>query len=459
MDELLEGEWMIGSFGVHFIDTTFSDDLMPRLQHRFDNLDIGSLYLSNCSFATTRAFRTFLSIVSSQERLVLSMQPQAGISLSQLEIMVESFDTECKFQSLCFRWNGPYQGERVRQAFRRLVQLDKSLIQITLLPSPETQYAPLFQAIQEGRNADSSHTASAISLTVSYQNPAGWDSLVSQVCQTEGIHFLTVADFILGNESSGSLTRLISESPCKRLLLENCIVRPSLSAHRIEELTSALSRTTTLQFLSLRLVGAASGLTPALFAILPTMQSLRTLRFSWKHVHGTPDLLETYLMELAKHLPDVQTLKSLWTRWCPGFVEALLPGLRKNLSLTNIKFGINDGHDLPSDEAMEPLTRLLTRNRLYHQVVDSIYKSTLPEILRLAASVTAGDEFDMAGTALYYLVRHSLPPHSAAVAQTAQARGDIRPRKEEDGAVSSVTPSAKRMRSEAGEALGEDNDL
>jgi hypothetical protein len=72
---------------------------------------------------------------------------------------------------------------------------------------------------------------------------------------------------------------------------------------------------------------------------------------------------------------------------------------------------------------MEPLTRLLTRNRLCHQVVDSIYKSTLPEIVDLAASVTAGDEFDVAGTALYHLVRHSLPPHSAAMAQDAQARG------------------------------------
>jgi hypothetical protein len=37
--------------------------------------------------------------------------------------------------------------------------------------------------------------------------------------------------------------------------------------------------------------------------------------------------------------------------------------------------------------------------------------------------------------------------------------GGIRPREEEDGEVSSVTPSAKRMRSVTGEALGEDDDL
>jgi hypothetical protein len=460
MDELLEGESMPTPGDLHFANVTFSDDLIPRLQHRFDNLDIQSLYLWRCTFTTTWAFRTFLSLVSSQERLgILYMQPPAGIPLSQLELMAESFDTECNLPSLFISWNGPYQGERIRQAFRRLVQLDTRLLQIELIASQEAQYAPLFQAIQEGRNAVSSHTACAIILSVSYQNTAGWDSLVSQVCRTEVVDSLTVDDFILDNESSGSLTRLISESPCKRLDLEDCIVRPSLSAHRIEELTSALSRTTTLECLSLRLVGAASGLTPALFAILPAMQSLRILEFSWKYVDGTPDLLETYLKNLAKHLPDIQVLMTLETRWCPGFVEALLPGLQKNLSLTAIRFGAIHGIYQPSDEELEPLTRLLTRNRLYHHVVDSIYKSTFPEILRLAASVTAADEFDVAGTALYHLVRHSLPPHSASIAQAAQARGDIRPREEEDGEASSVTPSAKRMRSEAGEAVGEGDDL
>jgi hypothetical protein len=305
---------------------------MPRLQHRFDNFNIRSLYLLNCRFATTRAFRTFLSLVSSQERLdVLGLKSRAGIPLSQLELMVESFDTECHLQSLAISCSlsGLYQGERVRQAFRRLVQLATArLLAIALIPLPETQYAPLFQAIQEGWNLLSSDTHYFIDLTVSYQNPAGWDSLVSQVCRTEGIRSLEVIDFILDNESSGSLTRLISESPCKFLLLGDCI--------------AFAVRTTTLQFLSLELVGAASGLTtPALFAILPAMQSLDTLKIGtrpWEHVHGTPDLLETYLMELAKHLPDVQTLKTLLTRWCPGFVEALLPGLRKNLSLTEITF-------------------------------------------------------------------------------------------------------------------------
>jgi hypothetical protein len=77
--------------------------------------------------------------------------------------------------------------------------------------------------------------------------------------------------------------------------------------------------------------------------------------------------------------------------------------------------------------------------------------------LDLAVSVVAGDEFDMATTALYHLVRHWLPPHCEASAQAAQARGDIRPREEEDEEVLSVNPSAKRIRSVDGEAVAEDD--
>jgi hypothetical protein len=370
MDELLEGESRPTPNTLRFYNVAFSNALMPRLQYRFDNLDIQALKVWNCTFATTRAFRTFLRMVSSNERLAaldLNLSPREGLRLLQLELLVESLETGA-LSGLSFNWNGPYEeSERVRQAFRRVAQIPTNVLSVELMPSPEVlaEYAPLLRGLQDGWSLQSSAQRN-VGLSVDFgnhENLAAWNSFVTRVCETTGIHSLRVKGFILDNESSGSLTRLISESGLGYIFFKDYMVVPSIEGQRIQELTIALARNTTLQFLALQAVEDSGLLLPAVFATLPAMRHLRDFWFAGRQDDHSLGLL----LAFAKRLPMLN-VRSLQTRWCPGLVEILEQGLRQNMFLTKITFGGLMGGDQPSDEEIEPLTRLLDRNRRYRQV-------------------------------------------------------------------------------------------